>query len=216
LCSNHSVRGVPGLSPHQSRLQSITTPSPSSQPEAAEFPFLNLRESPPLFRPSPPRSLRGSSLLSLSRSHRDPSRSSPDPRLSNLSPLDLSQSRPDPRLSHLGLSQSRLALSQSKPDLRLLQPGPRLLLSSSLDSSQSPSQLEDRGQLPSQPSLAELPEPDLSRDLSWESLLSFRPSSLSSLSLTADSSPDPRVSLSSDRLRFSLLSSDRLRSNLAS
>ena len=182
------------------------TPSPSSQPEAAEFLLLNLREFPPLSRLSQPRSLRGSSLLSLSRSLRDPSSlSSPDLRLSNQSSLDLNLSRLDPRLFLLDLSQFRLDLSQFKPDLRLLQQGPRLLLSSSLDSSQS-SQLEDRGQLPSQPSLVELPDPDhLSRDLSWESLLSCRPSSLSSLSLTAGSSPDlSLVSLSSDQLRFSL------------
>ena len=243
MCSNHSASRTPGLSPRQSRLRSTTTPSPSSQSEATEF--LLLRESPPLFRPSLARSPRGSSRLSLNRSNRDLNPfnpSNPDPRLSqsdlSQSRLDLNQFNPDLRLSNLDLrlsnqdlrlsnqdrrlsqldpSQSRLDLNKSKLDLRLLQAGLSLLLSSSLDSSQSPSQLEDRGQLPSQPSLAEHPEPGLSRDLSWEFPLSSRASSLSLLSLTAGSSPDLReVSLSSDQLRFSLLSSDLPRSNLVS
>merc|ERR1712226_704998 len=123
----------------------------------------------------------------------DLSQSNLDPRLSN---PDLSQSKLDPRLSHNDLSQSKL-------DPRQLQQGPSLLLSSSSGSSPSPSQVEDRGQLPSQPSLAEHPEPGLSRDLSWEFPHSSRASSLSLPSLTAGSSPDLRASLSSDRLRFS-------------
>merc|ERR1712088_669500 len=127
------------------------------------------------------------------------------------SQLELSQSQLDLNQSNLDLRLSQFDLNQSKLDPRLLQPVPRLLLSSSSDSSQFPSQ-EERGRLPSQHSLAELPGPDLSRDLSrgpsWESPHSSRVSSLSLPSLTAGSSPDLRRRdlLSADSLRLSLLS----------
>merc|ERR1719192_1503075 len=182
-CSSPSASRRPGLSASLSRLPSTTTPSPSSQSGAAEF--LLLRESQPRSSLSLPRFLRGSSRL-LNRSLRDLNLSSPDRRLSN---LDHNRSSPDHRLSNLGLRLSNL-------DLRLPQQDLRPLLSSSLDSSQSHSQLEDRGQLPSQPSLGEHPEPDPSRDHSWEFLLSSRASSLSLPSSTAGSSRGLRASLS--------------------
>ena len=127
------------------------------------------------------------------------------------SSLDQRQSSLDHNKSSLDLKLSSLDLRQSRLGHRLPQSDPSPLLSSSLDSSQSLSQLEARGQLPSQPSLAELPGPDpsrdLSRDLSWASLPSCRAASLSLPSSTAGSSPGPsRASLSSDRLRFSLAS----------
>merc|ERR1719192_978575 len=201
-CSSPSASRRPGLSASLSRLRSTTTPSPSSQSGAAEF--LLLRESQPRSSLSLPRFLRGSSRL-LNRSLRDLNLSSPDHRLSNLdlnlssldhrlssldhrlSNLDHNRSSQDHRLSHLDLRLSNL-------DLRLPQQDLSPLLSSSLDSSQSHSQLEDRGQLPSQPSLGEHPEPAPSRDHSWEFLLSSRASSLSLPSLTAGSSRDLRAS----------------------
>ena len=160
--------------------------------------FLLPRESPPQSR------------LSLNRSLRDLNLSSQDLNLSNqssrdhkLSSLDQHQSSLDLKLSSLDQFQSRLDLNKSSQDPRQSRLGHRLpqsdpspLLSSSLVSSQSHSQLEDRGQLPSQPSLGEHPEPDPSRDHSWEFLLSSRASSLSLPSLTAGSSRDLRVSLS--------------------
>merc|ERR1719192_3140739 len=173
-CSSPSASRRPGLSASLSRLRSTTTPSPSSQCGAAEF--LLLRESQPRSSLSLPRFLRGSS------------------RLLNRSLRDLNLSSPDRRLSNLDLNLSSLDLRLPQQDLRLLQQDLSPLLSSSLDSSQSHSQLEDRGQLPSQPSLGEHPEPDPSRDHSWEFLLSSRASSLSLPSLTAGSSRDLRAS----------------------
>merc|ERR1719192_1961103 len=188
-CSSPSASRRPGLSASLSRLRSTTTPSPSSQSGAAEF--LLLRESQPRSSLSLPRFLRGSSRL-LNRSLRVLNLSSQDHRLSsldlNLSSLDHSQSSQDHRLFHLDHRLSNLDLRLSNLDLRLPQQDLSPLLSSSLDSSQSHSQLEDRGQLPSQPSLGEPPEPDPSRDHSWEFLLSSRASSLSLPSLTAGSS----------------------------
>merc|ERR1719192_3128339 len=120
-CSSPSASRRPGLSASLSRLQSTTTPSPSSQCGAAEF--LLLREYQPRSSLSLPKFLRGSSRL-LNRSLRDLNLSSPDRRLSNL----------DLNLSSLDHSQSNLDHNRSSPDLRLPQQDLRPLLSSSLDS----------------------------------------------------------------------------------